>query len=121
MKGYFTLPYAYVGGAELASCRRISRNSRCLASSSASCRRPWRGMHRSRSRSASWPASRFGIVLGRWLWILFVEQIGAVPAPTVPVLSVIVAAIVALVLANAAAVLPGWRAAHVDRTGSAAE
>ena len=55
-----------------------------------------------------------GIVLGRWLWILFAEQIGAVPAPTVPVLSVIVAAIVALVLANAAAVLPGWRAAHTS-------
>ena len=34
------------------------------------------------------------------------------PDPTVPVLSVIVAAIVALVLGIAAAVLPGRRAAH---------
>ena len=48
-----------------------------------------------------------GIVTGRWLWILFAEQIGAVPAPTVPVLSVLVAAIVALVLGIAAAVFPG--------------
>ncbi len=53
-----------------------------------------------------------GIVLGRWLWILFAEQIGAVPAPTVPVLSVLLAAAIALVLANAAAVLPGRRAAR---------
>ncbi len=53
-----------------------------------------------------------GIVTGRWLWILFAEQIGAVPAPTVPVLSVVLAAAVALVLANAAAVLPGRRAAR---------
>jgi hypothetical protein len=53
-----------------------------------------------------------GIVLGRWLWILFAEEIGAVPAPTVPVATVIVAAIIALVLANAAAVLPGRRAAR---------
>jgi hypothetical protein len=53
-----------------------------------------------------------GIVLGRWLWTLFAEQIGAVPAPTVPVGSVVVAAVAALVLANAAAILPGRRAAR---------
>jgi ABC-type lipoprotein release transport system permease subunit len=53
-----------------------------------------------------------GIVIGRWLWILFAEEIGAVPDPTVPVLSVIVAAIVALVLGIAAAVVPGRRAAR---------
>ncbi len=58
-----------------------------------------------------------GIVLGRWLWILFAEQIGAVPAPSVPVFSVLLAAVVALVLANAAAVVPGRRAA---RTATAA-
>jgi len=53
-----------------------------------------------------------GVVLGRWLWILFAEQIGAVPLPTVPVWSVLLAAVGAFVLANAAAVLPGRRAAH---------
>ncbi len=53
-----------------------------------------------------------GIVLGRWLWTLFAEDIGAVPAATVPVWSIVVAAVAALVLANVAAVLPGRRAAH---------
>lgn len=53
-----------------------------------------------------------GIVLGRWLWILFAEEIGAVPEPTVPVLSIAVAACAAFVLAIAAAVLPGRRAAR---------
>ena len=53
-----------------------------------------------------------GIVLGRWLWTLFAEQIGAVPLPTVPVWSVVLAAVGAFVLANAAAVLPGRRAAR---------
>ncbi len=37
-----------------------------------------------------------GIVLGRWLWTLFAEQIGAVPGPTVPVWSVLLAAVVAV-------------------------
>ena len=53
-----------------------------------------------------------GVVLGRWLWILFAEQIGAVPLPTVPVWSVLFAAVGAFVLANVAAVLPGRRAAR---------
>ena len=44
-----------------------------------------------------------GIVAGRWLWTLFADQIGAVPAPVVPVWSLLLAAVVALVLANAAA------------------
>ena len=75
------------------------------------------------SRSASWvrplPGTRsfaaaigvvvgipLGVVLGRWLWILFAEEIGAVPAPTVPVWSLLLAALAAFVLANAAAVAP---------------
>jgi len=53
-----------------------------------------------------------GIVLGRWLWTLFAEEIGAVPVPTVPVWSVLLAAAAAFVLANAAAVVPGRRAAR---------
>jgi hypothetical protein len=52
-----------------------------------------------------------GIVAGRWLWTLFAEEIGAVPAPAVPVPSLLLAAVIALVLANAAAVIPGrWAA-----------
>ena len=52
-----------------------------------------------------------GIVLGRWLWTLFADEIGAVPAPAVPVPSLLLAAVVALVLANAAALVPGrWAA-----------
>jgi FtsX-like permease family len=53
-----------------------------------------------------------GVVVGRWLWILFAEEIGAVPAPTVPVWSVFLVALSAFVLANAAAFLPGRRAAR---------
>jgi hypothetical protein len=53
-----------------------------------------------------------GVVVGRWLWILFAEQIGAVPDPTVPVWSVFLVALAAFVLANAAAFLPGRRAAR---------
>ncbi len=53
-----------------------------------------------------------GIVLGRWLWTLFADEIGAVPDPTVPAWSIVIAAVAALVLANVAAVLPGRRAAH---------
>ena len=39
-----------------------------------------------------------GIVVGRWLWVLFARQIYAVPEPTVPVVSVILVAVGALVL-----------------------
>ena len=53
-----------------------------------------------------------GIALGRQLWILFARNINAVPDPAVPVLSVILVAIGALVLANLDAALPGLDAAH---------
>jgi ABC-type lipoprotein release transport system permease subunit len=53
-----------------------------------------------------------GVALGRWLWILFAQEIGAVPAPTVPVWLLLLAALAAFVLANAAALLPGRRAAR---------
>ena len=52
-----------------------------------------------------------GIALGRWLWTLFAQEIGAVPAPTVPVSWVVVAGSAALVLANIVAAFPGRRAA----------
>jgi hypothetical protein len=53
-----------------------------------------------------------GVALGRWLWILFAEQIYAVPSATVPVLSLCYVALGALVLANLVAAFPGRSAAR---------
>jgi hypothetical protein len=55
-----------------------------------------------------------GIALGRWFWILFARQIYAVPRPTVPVLSVVLVVLGALVLANIVAALPGRIAARTS-------
>jgi hypothetical protein len=48
-----------------------------------------------------------GIALGRALWDLFARQISVVPEPTVPVLTVVLIVIGALVIANLVALLPG--------------
>ncbi|HXN61987.1 MAG TPA: FtsX-like permease family protein [Acidimicrobiales bacterium] len=53
-----------------------------------------------------------GVALGRWLWTLFAREIYVVPAPAVPVLSVILVAIGALVFANLVAIIPGRIAAR---------
>jgi hypothetical protein len=53
-----------------------------------------------------------GIGVGRWLWSLFARQIYAVPRPSVPVLSVCLVALGALVLANVVAAWPGLVAAR---------
>ena len=53
-----------------------------------------------------------GIILGRQLWTLFARNIDAVPDPTVPVVSVILVGIGALVFANLVAALPGRIAAR---------
>lgn len=53
-----------------------------------------------------------GISVGRWLWILFARQIYAVPQTSVPLLSVALVAVGALVLANAVAAGPGVVAAR---------
>ena len=50
-----------------------------------------------------------GIALGRSLWVLFAEELYAVPQPTVSVPSVVIVAIAALLLANLVAAIPGWR------------
>jgi hypothetical protein len=52
-----------------------------------------------------------GIAVGRWLWILFAQQIYAVPRPTVP-LSVVLVVPAALVIANVVAAIPGRIAAR---------
>jgi hypothetical protein len=53
-----------------------------------------------------------GIALGRWLWTLFARGISAVPDPTVPVLSMVLIALGALVFANVVAAVPGRIAAR---------
>jgi ABC-type lipoprotein release transport system permease subunit len=53
-----------------------------------------------------------GIVLGRVLWDAFANEIGAVPAPTVSGLSIVLIALGALALANVLAAVPGWIAAR---------
>ena len=55
-----------------------------------------------------------GIALGRWLWTLFARQIYAVPEPTVPVLSVALVGLGALVLANVVAAGPARSAARTS-------
>jgi hypothetical protein len=53
-----------------------------------------------------------GIVLGRVLWSMFATEIHAVPSPTVPVTSVVLIAIGAIVLANLVAAVPARIAAR---------
>jgi FtsX-like permease family len=53
-----------------------------------------------------------GIAAGRWLWILFARGLSAVPDPVVPAASILLAAVVALVLANLVAAVPGRQAAR---------
>jgi ABC-type lipoprotein release transport system permease subunit len=53
-----------------------------------------------------------GIALGRSLWVLFAEELYAVPQPTASVPSVVIVVIGALLLANLVAAFPGWRAAR---------
>ncbi|MGB8197947.1 MAG: FtsX-like permease family protein [Acidimicrobiales bacterium] len=55
-----------------------------------------------------------GILAGRWLWTLFANKIYAVPRPTEPVLSLVIVAFTALVLANVVAALPGRSAARTS-------
>ena len=53
-----------------------------------------------------------GIAAGRWLWTLFAHQLSAVPDPVIPASSIALAALVALILANLVAALPGLQAAR---------
>lgn len=53
-----------------------------------------------------------GIILGRFLWDLFANEIDAVPAPSVPVTSVVIIVVGGLVLANIVAAIPGRLAAR---------
>lgn len=53
-----------------------------------------------------------GIVVGRQLWTVFARSIAAVPHPTVPVVSVVLVGVGAVVFANLVAALPGRNAAR---------
>ncbi len=53
-----------------------------------------------------------GVALGRTLWVLFAEELYAVPHPTVSLPSIVLVIVAALVLANLVAAIPGWRAAR---------
>jgi ABC-type antimicrobial peptide transport system permease subunit len=55
-----------------------------------------------------------GIIVGRELWTLFARNINAVPDPTVPLLSVILVGVGALIFTNLVAVLPGRSAARTS-------
>jgi hypothetical protein len=55
-----------------------------------------------------------GIVVGRWLWTLFANNIYAVPRPTVPFVSLVIVAVSAMVLANVVAAWPGRSAARTS-------
>ncbi|MGO8886062.1 MAG: FtsX-like permease family protein, partial [Streptosporangiaceae bacterium] len=53
-----------------------------------------------------------GIAAGRWLWLLFARELSAVPDPTIPVGSLVLAGLAALLLANVVAAIPGRSAAR---------
>jgi ABC-type antimicrobial peptide transport system permease subunit len=55
-----------------------------------------------------------GIVAGRALWIRFAEALHVVPQPTVPLVSIALIALTALVLANLVAAIPGLQAARTN-------
>jgi hypothetical protein len=55
-----------------------------------------------------------GIVAGRVLWTLFAQEIHAVPSPSVPVLTIALIAVGALVVANIVAAVPGRIAARTS-------
>ena len=54
-----------------------------------------------------------GIVLGRFVFHRFADELGLVPDATTPVLAIIGISVAALAFANLAAAVPGWRAARV--------
>ena len=52
----------------------------------------------------------FGIVIGRWLWTHFAQQLDVVVEPSVSLIALVVIAVSALLAANAAAAIPARRA-----------
>jgi FtsX-like permease family len=54
-----------------------------------------------------------GLLLGRWLWGVFADELYAVPRASVPAWSIVAVGVGALVMANVVALLPARRAARV--------
>ena len=55
-----------------------------------------------------------GIVLGRWAWLIFADELRVVGQPVVPILAVLAATSVALLMANVVAVATGRRSAYAS-------
>jgi hypothetical protein len=55
-----------------------------------------------------------GIAAGRWLWVLFADQVYAVPHAVVPAISIVIVAIATVGLANLAAALPALSASRTS-------
>lgn len=51
-----------------------------------------------------------GVAAGRWAWVLLAEELGVPANPATPVLALLAIAAAALLLANAVAAVPGYRA-----------
>jgi hypothetical protein len=54
-----------------------------------------------------------GIVAGRIVFRLFVDQLGLVSDPSMPIVLIAVTSLAVLLVANLAAMVPGWRAGRV--------
>jgi len=54
-----------------------------------------------------------GVAAGRWVWIVFAHQLGIVPRPAFPFLTMVAVGVATLAVANAVALLPGRAAARV--------
>jgi putative ABC transport system permease protein len=74
--------------------------------------------------SVAWQATTFaslslvmglpiGVIVGRWLWTALADNLGTVAQPVVPVLALVAAVLVVLLIANAAAFVPGRIAARL--------
>ena len=56
-----------------------------------------------------------GTIIGRWIWLAFAHQLGVVAVPAVPVISVLILALGALIVANLIALVPSHAAARTRR------
>ena len=55
-----------------------------------------------------------GLAAGRWTWSAVASSIFSISPPLVPVLAVLLVVPAALMVANAIAGIPGWRAARIS-------
>jgi hypothetical protein len=117
-----------LGLGSLAAARRTQprptrRTRRCRSTRTESRTSPTGFVRRQLAAAVAWQATvaaavgivvgiPLGLVIGRWLWDLFAQQIGAVPYPTVSVPSVVLVALGTVLLANLVATVPARTAAR---------